>query len=355
MSTKNFSTHTAKYKRVLSAVHMIYRLVNATSEVPELSLRLTRLLEYFVKSSSASIHILDESKKRLLFSAFFDGKINILVEKKAELTVVAKKYQSVIFAGQCLFGSHIIGLPLIADDNLGAVFVERLPGEMPFDEADKEILNVFAEQSVTAIKNLQYQKIQHTTIFESIRLIGRLLEQKIYTPSSDKAAYFKVVKILAEELRLPQPYINHLYFASILHNIGIFDIPQHVFLKKDKLTSDEVKIIRSHPQKSVQWLKSIVPLKPILPIILHHHERFDGTGYPSGMKGGKIPVGARIVALVDAFEAMIQGRPYRAKMDLDQALAEIYRHRGTQFDPKVVDIFLKLSRQKKIRNLLRQL
>ena len=93
-------------------------------------------------------------------------------------------------------------------------------------------------------------------------------------------------------------------------------------------------------------------LKPVLPIILHHHEKYDGSGYPSGLKKEQIPLGARIIAGVDAFEAMVQGRPYRSSLSVDAALDELVKYSGTQFDPKVVNAFVSLASQKKFRKLL---
>jgi HD-GYP domain-containing protein (c-di-GMP phosphodiesterase class II) len=118
------------------------------------------------------------------------------------------------------------------------------------------------------------------------------------------------------------------------------------------LTAEEFKLIRDHPANSVELIRPVEFLKPVLPIILYHHEKYDGTGYPSGLKKEQIPLGARVMAVADAFEAMIRGRPYRRKLSIHEALAELKRNSGTQFDPKVVGVFEELSKQKKFRKYL---
>jgi len=93
----------------------------------------------------------------------------------------------------------------------------------------------------------------------------------------------------------------------------------------------------------------------VLPVILHHHEKYDGSGYPSGLKKEQIPLGARIIACVDAFEAMVRGRPYRSSLTIDAALKELVKYRSSQFDPKIVDAFVRMASQKKFRKLLSSL
>jgi HD-GYP domain-containing protein (c-di-GMP phosphodiesterase class II) len=131
----------------------------------------------------------------------------------------------------------------------------------------------------------------------------------------------------------------------MLHDTGKVDIPLEILTKTTKLTPKEYKIIKTHPLKGAQILRPLQILKPVIPIIMHHHERYNGTGYPSKLKKGQIPQGARIMAVADAFEAMVYGRPYRERMSVDIAVREIKKKSGTQFDPKVVEAFLKVAKK----------
>ena len=336
---------------IFSAVHMVYRLVNATFNVKELSLRLTRLLCQFIKAQSASIFILDPAKKKIILIAIFDNKINIFLDKKKDLQQINEKEKKVT-EGMCIFEKHLIGLPLVADDNVGAIFIRRDKQQPPFTEFDKEMLSVFAEQSVTAIKNLQLHEGQQEIILGSMKFIGKLLAKQNHVALLHTPVYFKIVRCLAERMRIGEEGIECLYYASILHDAGAMDVPFDILSKTSRLTPEEFKIIRDHPAKSVALIRPVEFLRPVLPIILYHHEKYDGTGYPSGLKKEQIPLGARIMAVVDAFEAMLRGRPYRKTLLINEALQELKRNSGTQFDPNVVDAFHELSKQKKFRKYL---
>src|SRR5437016_5670759 len=124
MNTKSSSTLTKKYRLILSAVHMVYRLVNSTFNVRELALRLTRLLCQFIKATSSSILIVDPKKRKVTLVAIFDNKINVLLTKKKDLAKISKVQKKVV-QGHAIFEKHFIGLPLVADDNVGAIFIER--------------------------------------------------------------------------------------------------------------------------------------------------------------------------------------------------------------------------------------
>jgi len=132
-------------------------------------------------------------------------------------------------------------------------------------------------------------------------------------------------------------------------------IPHEIIKKSSTLTGKECKLIKQHPVKSAKIIKHLKILKPAMPIIFHHHERFDGTGYPSRLKGNRIPLGSRIMAVVDAFDAMVFGRPYRKKVSIDTAIKEIRKNSGSQFDPKIVNEFLKAISNKKIKKHLKNI
>ena len=351
MSTKNFLTHTKKYKRILSAVHIVYRLVNSTYNVRELSLRLTRLLCQFIHASSASVYILDPVKKKIVLIANFDSQINTVIEKKKDLAGISQEEKKVA-KGMSIFEQRLIGLPLVSDDNIGAIVIRRKRHEKPFNDFDRDMLVVFSEQAVTAIKNLQLYENQQKVILSSLKLIGKMLEKQRRLSPARTDVYFNIVKCLAERLTMGTHGIECLHYASILHGAGAIDVPFDVLSKTSQLTPEEFKIIRDHPAKSVELIKPVEFLKPVLPIILYHHEKYDGTGYPSGLKKEEIPLGARVMAVVDAFEAMVLGRPYKKTLSMEEAINELKSNSGTQFDPKIVLAFCELSKQKKFRKYL---
>lgn len=352
MSTKDSLIHTRKYKLIVSAVHMVYRLVNSTFNVQELILRLTRLLCQFIKADASMVILLDPKTKKVLLKGIFNNQINILLNKKKDLENITPEEKKVL-EGYTIFEKHLIGLPLVADDNVGAIFVKRNSQEEPFVEFDKEILSVVTEQSVTAIRNLQLSEQQQQIIVGSIEFIGKLLKKfRRQFSKMEVSDYVHILKALGTKLNLGQEVIDSLYYASVLRDAGAIEVPYEILSKKSQLTPEEFKVIRTQPEKSVELIRPVEFLKPVLPIILYYHEKYDGSGYPSGLKREQIPIGARILSVVDAFEAMTKDRPYKTRLSVDQAVEELKRNSGTQFDPKVVDAFVTLFNQKKFRYYL---
>lgn len=348
---KNGCIPTKNYRLILSAVHMVYRLVNSTYNTKELLLRLTRLICQLIHADSACVFILDPSKKKIALVAKFNNKINMLIEKRDELQQIPPRQKEVCL-GHDIIQKRLIGLPLVADDHIGAILIYRRSLEPPFTDFDREILMVIAEQAVTAIRNLQLYETQQRIILDTIESIGKLLGRHRKAPIPQTPVYFKVIKCLAEKIGMGAFEIDCLRYASILHETGSIDVPYEILSKTSRLTPEEFKVIKDHPAKSVELMRSVEFLRPVLPMILYHREKYDGTGYPSGLKKEQIPLGARIMAVADAFEAMIQGRPYKSKLTIQEAIAELNRNSGTQFDPHVVNAFCELYQQKNFRNYL---
>lgn len=151
--------------------------------------------------------------------------------------------------------------------------------------------------------------------------------------------------------------LEMLHFASLLHDIGKIGVPEHVLGKEGPLDELEAEIMKRHPAIGARILEKLDLLKGAAPIVLHHQERYDGDpdatypGYPGGLRGENIPLGARIVAVVDAFDAMTTDRPYRAALSVDRAMSVLHNERGQQFDPRVVDTFLQILTERPWRRL----
>jgi diguanylate cyclase (GGDEF)-like protein len=144
---------------------------------------------------------------------------------------------------------------------------------------------------------------------------------------------------VAQVLGLPQSEVDRIRTASLLHDLGKLAIPDEILAKPDELVEPEWRVVAEHPKIGQVVLEQAGALRDAATIVLHHHEWFDGRGYPHGLAGTDIPIGARIVAIADAYEAMVAGRPYRAAVDHDHAIAELRRHAGIQFDPELVELF----------------
>ena len=151
-----------------------------------------------------------------------------------------------------------------------------------------------------------------------------------------------IVVSLGRQLQLPDAEIDRLRVAALLHDVGKIAVPEEILEKPSALTSAEWRAVVQHPRIGQVILEQAAALKDAVPIILHHHERFAGHGYPYGLRANEIPLGARIVAIADAYDAMINDRPYKRAIGHEHAIAELRRHAGTQFDPELVELFCDL-------------
>jgi diguanylate cyclase (GGDEF)-like protein len=151
-----------------------------------------------------------------------------------------------------------------------------------------------------------------------------------------------IVVSLARQLQLSDADIDRLRVAALLHDVGKIAVPEEILEKPSALTSSEWRTVVQHPRIGQVILEQAAALKDAVPIILHHHERYAGHGYPFGLRANEIPLGARIVAIADAYDAMINDRPYKRAISHEQAVAELRRHAGTQFDPELVELFCDL-------------
>jgi putative nucleotidyltransferase with HDIG domain len=151
-----------------------------------------------------------------------------------------------------------------------------------------------------------------------------------------------IVVSMARQLQLPDADIERIRIAALLHDVGKVAVPQEILDKPSALTSAEWRTVVQHPRIGQVILEQAAALKDAVPIILHHHERYAGHGYPYGLRANEIPLGARIVAVADAYDAMIHDRPYKRAISHEAAIAELRRHAGTQFDPELVESFCDL-------------
>lgn len=154
-------------------------------------------------------------------------------------------------------------------------------------------------------------------------------------------------KLLAEKLGLSMDDKTNLIQGSFMHDIGKINISKEILLKKMPLTKEEWEILKSHPEEGIEIIKPVKSLEKIIPIIKHHHERFDGTGYPCNLKGEEIPYLSRVLSVVDSFDAMTSNRPYNKRKTYEEAIVELRKFSGTQFDPSIAEKFIEVIEENK--------
>ena len=186
-----------------------------------------------------------------------------------------------------------------------------------------------------------YEKLEKAYM-ESIETLRYTVEAKdTYTRGhSDRVSAYSV--LIGEKLGLTDNDINILKIGGLFHDIGKIGVPDSILLKDTSLTDDEYSEIKNHPSIGAHILSNATIFKDIIPIVKHHHERFDGNGYPGKLKGENIPYLARITAIADSFDAMTSKRTYRKSLSIESVISEIEKCKGTQFDPKIADVFLNI-------------
>lgn len=182
-----------------------------------------------------------------------------------------------------------------------------------------------------------------TRCLETVRKLIKVLDDKDEYTREHCQRVTKLALRIGQKLGLPREELLYLEFAGLLHDIGKIALPDEIINKEDKLTDREYDIVKLHPNIGYELIKDITFLASSREILLQHHERMDGKGYPLGLTGDRIDIKARILTVADAYDAMTSSRPYRkAGMDANEAIRELEMNKNTQFDKEIVDIFIGL-------------
>jgi putative nucleotidyltransferase with HDIG domain len=236
----------------------------------------------------------------------------------------------------------------IGNQIMGVISIES---EFPeaFTEADERLISTLAAQAAVTLDNIQlFEDLQKSNdrIFraydDTIEGWSNALDLRDKETEGHTLRVTTLTEELAREMGIPDSNMIHIRRGALLHDIGKMGVPDRILLKPDKLTDDEWVIMREHPVYAYNLLSQIDFLRPALSIPHHHHEKWDGSGYPDGLKGKQIPLAARIFAIVDVFDALTSDRPYRPAWSKERAIDYIREQSGSQFDPKVVEAFMKL-------------
>ena len=215
---------------------------------------------------------------------------------------------------------------------------------------NKSILYSATNQIEDRVHQSVQEKIKEAYISSTYALAATIDAKDHYTfGHSNNVAELSVA--IAIELGFEGEELQLIHNAGLLHDIGKVGIPESVLLKKGYLTTTEMETMRSHVVQSINIIKHIPNLVDTIPIIISHHERFDGQGYPRGITGDNIPMLGRVICIADAFDAMTTDRPYRKGLSIDQALFELKKHAGTQFDPSLVELLIKMVKRGDLEEL----
>jgi HD-GYP domain-containing protein (c-di-GMP phosphodiesterase class II) len=234
---------------------------------------------------------------------------------------------------------NVIAIPVYVRDELhGAVVCANRPGG--FVGHDDAILMALGDHTGAALEAVRLQRELGESYFATVRVLSEMIEARDPGLKEHSAEVAEAVAAVADRLGLEPRRREELVFASLLHDVGKIGVSDTILRKPRRLSPDEYGQVQRHPQLGADLIEQVPALKPIVPAILHHHERFDGRGYPGNLRGAQIPLEARILSVADSFMAMIEDRPYSPAMSEDEACRELERCAGTQFDPEVVTAFV---------------
>ncbi len=272
-----------------------------------------------------------------------DGKPLIVNDAKAD-----PRHYGKVDASTTLKTQSLLCVPLINKERvLGVVEVMNKVNGTPFDDDDRDMLAAFAVQGAIALDNARLYSELRSAFADTVQVIANALDARDPSTAGHTARVTELAMATAREMDWSREQLDILQIGALLHDIGKIGIADMILFKPQELTADEYRAMMRHPILGAKMLENVATLRPMLPYILYHQERYDGMGYPFGLKGNEIPLEGRILAVVDTYDAMTSDRPYRQRLSEQQAMEEILRNRGTQFDPDVVDALVRAIQEKK--------
>ena len=350
-----------------SALYEVGKSITSTLQLDEVLSLITKKAATIMKASACSLRLLDKSGCELLLRSSYgfankrfqkikrslrvgesiagrvvkNGRYYIINDLRKE-----KKYKYPSYATQIGLRSAVT-VPLVQKDKIiGTLSIYNMK-VCRYTSEDVKLLALFASQAAIAIENARLFEQAQSGYLNTIRTLSNIIDAKDSQTFGHSERVMEHCMDIAEALKLSETQKEILRYAGLLHDIGKIGIDVGILRKPSKLTKDEWKIMAMHPVVGSGIVEQIGFLDDMAPIILHHHERYDGKGYPSKLKRDKIPLGARILSVVDAYESMVSDRPYRKALSSKKIRQELLEGAGTQFDPDIVRIFIKVLDKKK--------
>ncbi len=253
-------------------------------------------------------------------------------------TDTSKRYNSKSF----------ISIPLkVKNKVIGVLNITSSKNRQRFKDKDLKLIMLLADQFAMKFDNIELFNNLQSFYFEMIQALARAIDAKdAYTyDHADRTR--KYAKKIALRMNLPSSIIKNIEFAALMHDIGKIGISDNILLKKEHLTVEETEAIKKHSVIGYNILEPVQFLKSVAPMVLYHQEWYNGKGYPEGLEKEEIPLGARIISVIDSYDAMTSDRPYRKAMSQEKAVSELKKGAEIQFDPKVVNIFIDILEKEK--------
>ncbi len=353
----------AERERILNSLTLLYKVNKELEGVIELHSIARLAARYFAEAVNievCAILLIDQKTREFRFGALngvpYD--IGYLAQKRFKLG--RKMYKTLIEEYNAVLipelktkpdileyvpvenPKSLFIFPIGSKNNIVGlcVFISRQIVEL--SEEDLKVISEISSEVAGYIENANlYLQLKHNYLSAVATLVKAIEGKNKYTQGhSEVVAEFAVA--VGREMNLSNDEIESIRFAGLLHDIGKIAISEQILLKKEALTTDEYVKLKMHTIVSTDVVRRLGISERLIRIVLYHHERYDGAGYPEGLREKAIPIGARILAVCDAYEALVSDRPYRDPFSKEKAIAELKRCAGTQFDPQVVNVFIEI-------------
>lgn len=225
---------------------------------------------------------------------------------------------------------------------LGVIYLDSTDQSNLFVEDDLALLSAMALKAGIALDNARLYDDMRNLLINTVETLVRAIQARDPYTSGHSVRVTRYALQIGARLGIGTTDQHHLYLAAMLHDIGKIGIPDDLLNRPGRLNEAEIATVREHVKLGANMLRALGEMHPIVPLILHHHEAWNGSGYPDGLKGEKIPLISRILSVADSFDAMTSDRPYRQALLRTEAIDELKRCRGTTYEPKIVDVFLEV-------------
>ena len=235
--------------------------------------------------------------------------------------------------------SSLMCAPLKTSEAVIGVACLSSEQSMNYTAEDLKLFSTLTYQAAVAIENASLYEQLQDAFYTTVYTLAETIEKRDPYTGNHTKRVMEYSLAIGKTLELEEGELTRLQLAAVLHDVGKIGVRDKVLLKEGPLDDDEFAQIKRHSAYGAEIVRNIKQMQQIIPGVRNHHERFDGRGYPDGLKGEEIDIIARIIAVADTFDAMITDRPYRKGLDIDIAFAELRRNAGTQFDPRVVEAF----------------
>jgi len=355
-----YVTSTPEAGTMLGLLYEVGKKIGSITKLNKLVKQITQMTQSTLNATASSVLLFDEKEQELYFEvaegesekALRKIKLNaksgiagwVAQNKKPIIINDVMKDQRFDPSVDEITGfttRSIICAPLLVQRKLiGVIEVLNKSDGSDFNGRDLETLTSVASTAAMAIENAQLHQTVLNAYKSTIKVLAAAIDAKDHYTRGHSQRVMEYTLMGAMPLSLPRDEMDVLEYAGILHDIGKIGIADSILSKDGQLTDREWEIMRQHPLIGSDMLKDIPFLEKAKVLILHHHERYDGSGYPNGISGEDIPLGARLIAIADAFDTMTTDRAYRAALSVDRAIKELVRYSGTQFCPIALEAFI---------------